>query len=138
MKALLNYIKANYSKSIYNQYLRVMADFALVIAQEVGADPIICTSAALLHKLADNITGPYRANKVNPVLRDCGYEGKVIQKVMACVVNLLPENQSNRTTLEEKVVADAYLLTYWPEITGNFEFGFELEVSEKIFLEMDI
>ena len=138
IKQVMEYVMNNFPRAIYDRYLRVMTDYALAIAQRVGADPVICMTASLLHKLADNATGPYRANKINPVLRDCGFEGAVISSILRCVTNLLPADQSKRMSLEEKVVADAYLLTYWSELTGFYELNFEFEVSEKLFHSMEV
>ncbi|MFX1253637.1 MAG: hypothetical protein ACFFCZ_18645 [Promethearchaeota archaeon] len=135
---VMAFVLDNFSKATYERYLLVMTDYSLAIAQQVGANPVICMTASLLHKLADNASGPFRANRINPVLRRCGYEGALIKKIMDCVTNLLPENQSHRKTLEERVVADAYLLTYWLEMTGHYDIKFEFDVSEKIFHNINI
>ncbi|MFX0065346.1 MAG: hypothetical protein ACFFC7_24510 [Candidatus Hermodarchaeota archaeon] len=133
IKRVMEFVINNFSKVTYDRYLLVMTDYSLAIAQQVGANPVICMTASLLHKLADNASGPFRANRINPVLRRCGYEAASINKIMDCVTNLLPENQSQRKSLEERVVADAYLLTYWFEMTGLYNIKFEFDVSEKIF-----
>ncbi|MFX1534331.1 MAG: hypothetical protein ACFFDI_08930 [Promethearchaeota archaeon] len=133
IRRVMEFVLKNFSKVTYDRYLRVMTDYSLVIAQQVGANPEICMTASLLHRLTENASGPFRANKINPVLRRCGYQATSINKIMDCVTNLLPENQSQRKSLEERVVADAYLLTYWFEMTGLYDLKFEFDVSENIF-----
>ena len=113
-----------------------MADYSLQLAQFVGADPIVCMVSSLLHKLADRTTGEFRANKVNALLREFGFNSDIIDSINNCVLNFIPNNQKNQTSLEEKVVGDAYVLTYWKQLPDiNYKFNFYQ--SEQIFHNID-
>lgn len=113
-----------------------MADYSLQLAQLLGADPIICMISSLLHKMADNTSGEFRANKVNAQLREFGLKSDVIDRINNCVLNLIPENQQDQESVEEKVVGDAYVLTYWKILSiTNYKFNFYQ--SEQIFHSID-
>ena len=128
-----------YTSAEFNQYIKVMADYSLAIAQQVKADPVVCMTASFLHKMADGVTGNYRSNLINPVLRDIGFEAKFIDAINSCIDNLLPEQKSNRQSLEERVVGDAYILTYWESHFGNRKEipTLEFEASQKIFQKVE-
>ena len=110
-----------------------MADYSLEIAQNAGANPIVCMISSLLHRLATNVTGEFRSNKVNALLREFGFDSKTIDLINICVINLLPEYKLNQQSNEEKVVSDAYLLTYWQELKDCENYSFNFKYSENIF-----
>ena len=135
VKTALNYAKDNFSTEIFNQYIKKMSDYSLKIAQTVGGNPIICMTASLLHKLADGVSGDFRSNRINPVLREIGFDTKNIDAINDCINNLIPENKDKRKSIEAKVVGDAFILTYSREI-NNKDLSIpylEFEISEKLF-----
>ncbi len=135
LKIVVEYSKKNFS-SDYDILIKPMADYSLQLAQLLGADPIICMISSLLHKTADNTVGEFRANKVNAILREFGFGAEVIEKVNNCVLNLIPEHHQAQETIEEKIVGDAYVLTYWKIIPfTNYKFNFYQ--SEQIFHSID-
>lgn len=114
-----------------------MSDFALQIAQEVGADPLLCMIASLLHRWAEGKTGEFRSNQANSILRECGVDAKSTNRINDIINHLLPQTQPLQKSLEEQVVADAYILTYWQNFSGYDEIKFNFEISDKIFQNID-
>ena len=113
-----------------------MTDYSLQLAQLIGADPIICMISSLLHKSADNTSGEFRSNKVNALLREFGFNSDMIDRINDCIINFIPEYQDRQSSLEEKVVGDAYVLTYWKTLQiENYRFNFYQ--SEQIFHNID-
>ena len=135
LKIVVEYSKKNFPND-YDTIIKPMADYALQLAQVVGADPIICMISSLLHKLADNTTGEFRFNKVNALLREFGFSSEMIDKINNCVLNFIPEHHKDQASIEEKVVGDAYVLTYWKTLS-NGEFRFNFFQSEQIFHNID-
>ena len=138
----MNYLKivVDYSKKAfptdYDSYIKPMTDYSLQLAQIVGADPIICMISSLLHKMADNTTGEFRSNKANALLREFGFNSDLIDSINDCILNFLPSHQQFQETIEEKVVGDAYVLTYWKSLSdANYKFNFYQ--SEQIFHNID-
>lgn len=134
LKIVVNYSKKQFN-SEYDTFIKPMVDYSLQLAQIVGADPIVCMISSLLHKLADNTTGEFRANKVNALLREFGFKSEIIDAIDNCIVNFIPSNQQHQETKEEKVVGDAYVLTYWKQLTLDYKFNFFQ--SEQILLNID-
>jgi HD superfamily phosphodiesterase len=117
----------------FPRYIKPMSDYALKIAQEVGADPLICMISSLLHRWAEGTTGDFRANKVNSILREFGFDAKTIDHINDIINHLLPETHTKQTTPEEKVVGDAYILAYWKRFVDYENVHFNFETAEKIF-----
>lgn len=135
LKIVVDYSKKNFSAD-YDTVIKPMADFSLQLAQIVGANPIICMISSLLHKLADNTTGEFRSNKVNALLREFGFNSEMIDSINSCILNFIPAHRNDQNTPEERVVADAYILTYWREL-DNADFKFNFFQSEQIFMAID-
>lgn len=135
LKIVVEYSKKNFPDD-YDTVIKPMADYSLQLAQLVGADPITCMISSLLHKLADDTTGEFRFNKVNALLREFGFNSDLIDRINNCVLNFIPENRNNQQSQEEKVVGDAYVLTYWKTLT-NGDFKFNFFQSEQIFHNID-
>lgn len=114
-------------------YVKPMSDYSLALAQTVKADPLVCMITSLLHRFAEGITGDFRANKVNHVLREFGFESNTIDKINDAINRMLPETKNKQYSLEDKVVADAYILTYWRNFTNYDKISFNYEESERIF-----
>jgi HD superfamily phosphodiesterase len=117
----------------FTQYIKPMSDYSLKIAQEVRADPTICMISSLLHRWAEGTTGDFRANKVNSILREFGFDAKMTDHINDIINHLLPETHDRQVTLEEKVVGDAYILTYWKKFVDYENISFNFEITEKIF-----
>ena len=135
LKIVVDYSKKSFPDE-YDIFVKPMADYSLQLAQIVGANPIICMISSLLHKLADNTKGEFRSNKVNALLREFGFNSDLIEAINKCVLNFIPEHQTEQASIEEKVVADAFILTYWKTLnTENLRFNFFQ--SEQIFHNID-
>lgn len=135
LKIVVEYSKKHFSED-YDKLVKPMADYSLQLAQLIGADPIVCMISSLLHKMADNTTGEFRANKANALLREFGFKTELIDSINNCILNFIPENQPYQESAEEKVVGDAYFLTYWKILpTNNYKFNFFQ--SEQIFHSID-
>jgi len=117
----------------FAQYIKPMSDYSLQIAQQVGADPLICMISSLLHRWAEGTTGDFRANKVNSILREFGFDANTIDHINDIINHLLPETQHKQVTVEEKVVGDAYILSYWKRFTNYDNIKFNFELAEKMF-----
>ena len=135
LKVIVEYTKKNYNAD-YDTVVKPMADYSLQLAQLIGADPIVCMISSLLHKMADNTKGEFRSNKVNALLREFGFNSDIIDKINDCVINFIPDHQAQQSTVEEKVVGDAYVLTYWKSIQ-NLDYKFNFYQSEQIFHNID-
>lgn len=134
LKIVVDYAKKNFPD--YDISIKPMTDYSLQLAQFVGADPIICMVSSLLHKLADNTIGEFRGNKANALLREFGFKSETIDAINNCIVNFIPSHQGFQETVEEKVVGDAYVLTYWKSIPDS-HYKFNFYQSEQIFHNID-
>lgn len=134
LKIVVDYAKKNFAD--YDTIIKPMTDYALQLAQIVGADPIICMVSSLLHKMADNTEGEFRSNKPNALLREFGFKSEIIDAINNCIINFIPVHQGYQESLEEKVVGDAYVLTYWKILPDN-NYRFNFYQSEQIFHNID-
>jgi hypothetical protein len=132
---VVEFAKKNFQTD-YDALIKPMADYSLQLAQIVGADPVVCMISSLLHKLADKTIGEFRSNKVNAVLREFGFNATLIEAINNCVKNFIPSHQQMQESIEEKVVGDAYILTYWKELS-NSDYKFNFFQSEQIFHNID-
>ena len=139
VKAAKEIAQQNYSTDVFNLYIKVMADYSLAIAQNVGANLVVVMTASFLHKLADGVTGTFRSNRLIPVLRDIGFDESKINAINICIDNLIPENRALRKTKEELVVADAYILAYWRDFRHQKPIPhFEYAESQKLLQKIDL
>lgn len=137
VKAAMEYAQSKYSSHDYQNFIKVMADYSLAIAQEVQADPIVCMTASFLHKMADGLTGNFRSNTIIPVVREIGFDYSTIDAISSCINKLLPEQNQQRNK-NDKVVADAYLLTYRASYKKRkLKSLFEFDVSLKLFTKQE-
>lgn len=133
VKLVTIYVQKRFPSEEYKTAIKPMVELALTLSQQVGADPVVCVTASLLHRVAHGVTGPHRANLVTPILRESGFNGEMINRINECIFTLLPDCLGKRGSVEERVVADAYLLTYRGEIHPS-ESMFELQESKILFL----
>ena len=95
------------------------------LADELGGDKEIVTIAAWLHDIGSiiygrqdhNITGAKIAEKK---LKELGYPAKKIIKVQKCILNHRGSLQNRRESIEEKIVAEADVMSNFDNITGIF------------------
>ncbi|MHA2363117.1 MAG: hypothetical protein ACXAC7_04115 [Candidatus Hodarchaeales archaeon] len=132
----MSFAQKQYAPEIIKDYIKKMADFSLAIAKTINVNPIICITASILHKMADGVIGTNRSNTINPVLREIGYNANTIDAINNCINHLLPENRVLQTTKEEQVVGDAYLLTYWDNLT-TFTPQFHFDISRELWSLMN-
>ena len=70
------------------------------------------------------------------MLREFGFNSDMIDSIDDCILNFLPSHQQFQKTVEEKVVGDAYVLTYW-KIIPDINYKFNFYQSEQIFHNID-
>ena len=133
VKKLIEFAKSEFKEKTFLQFIKPMSDYSLQIAQEVKADPLLCMIASVLHMWAEGKTGEFRANRANSILREMGIDSITTDKLNDMINNLLPETHNLQESLEEKVVGDAYILTYWRRFSSYKNIAFNFKISEKIF-----
>ena len=132
VKSAMMYAQKKFSADMYECHIKKMADYSLIIAQSIHSNPVICMTASFLHKVADGVTGYFRANNINPILREIGFDDKTLNTILDCINHLLPEYQRLQASNEEKITGDAYILTYWKNFHINFTPHFHFDISGEL------
>lgn len=110
-----------------------MHDRAKLLAEKLNADVEIVELAAWLHDIGavtygrkdHHITG---AKIAEEKLREFNYPEEKIEKIRKCVLNHRGSQKSEKTSIEEKIIADADAISAFDHIQGLF---FAAYVSER-------
>ncbi len=107
-------------------------NYALELAEELGADKEIVEIAAWLHDIGSviygredhHITG---AKIAEEKLKELNYSNEKIEMVKNCILNHRGSQKNNLTSVEEKIIADADALSNFDNIPGIFKAAFVYE-----------
>lgn len=104
-------------------HIKAVADNAVVLAKQFGADEEIAVIAAWLHDIASitdynlyeehHIHGTEMAKEI---LEELGYEKEKISRVQSCVLNHRGSVSGKRLTAEELCVADADAISHFDSV----------------------
>lgn len=109
-----------------------MVKYALELADEMGGDKEIIEVAAWLHDIGSiiygredhHITG---AKVAEEKLKELNYPAEKIEMVKKCILNHRGSKQNERQSLEEKIVAEADVMSTFDNIAGIFKAAFVYE-----------
>ena len=120
-----------------------VADNAGKLADELGGDKEIILIAAFLHDIGsivygrDNhhVTGAEIAERK---LLQLGYPQEKIEIVKKCILNHRGSQNNGRETIEEKIVAEADVMSHFDNISGIFKAAFIYEGKNQIQAQVDV
>jgi len=123
---------AKYGYEPYVFHLVPMRNYAVELAQGLGADAEVVEIAAWLHDIGSiiygrenhHITGAEIAGKK---LEDLNYSPEKIEKVKLCILNHRGSVNNHRVSLEEKIISDADTISNFDNIPGIFKAAFVYE-----------
>lgn len=107
------------------------------MASEIGGDKEAIVIAAWLHDIGSiiygredhHITGAKIAEKV---LAEYGYPKEKIELVKKCIMNHRGSMKNDRKTIEEKIVAEADVISNFDNIAGIFKAAFVFEGKDQM------
>lgn len=114
---------SKYGYEPYEFHFTPMVKYALGLAEELDADKEIVALAGWLHDVGSLIEGRDNhhltgAKIAEEKLRELGYPEDRIEKVKKCILNHRSSIDSNRESLEEKIIAEADVMSNFDNITG--------------------
>lgn len=139
VKAVKNYVEEECKKPTsrygYEPYLFhfiPMVRYAKELADELGADKEIVSIAGWLHDLGSIMEGRENhhisgAKIAEKKLLELNYPKDKIEKVKKCILNHRGSQNSQRDSLEEKIIAEADVLSNFENIGGLFKAAYEFE-----------
>mgnify|MGYP001580334747 CR=1 FL=1 len=106
--------------------------YALELSDEFGGDKEIITIAGWLHDIGSIIDGRNDhhisgAKIADKKLRKLNYPEEKIEKVKKCITNHRGSRESNRESIEEKIIAEADAMSNFDNIAGIFKASFKYE-----------
>lgn len=116
---------SKYGLDAYNFHFVPMARFAEALAKKLGGDREVILLAAWLHDIGSIIHGRADhhltgAKIAEAKLRQYHYPPEKIALVKKCILNHRGSKQRERISLEEKIVAEADVLSAFDNISGQF------------------
>lgn len=123
---------SKYGYEPFEFHLKPMVKYALELAGELGGDKEVIALAVWLHDVGSirsgrenhHITGAEIAEKK---LNELGYPREKIEVVKKCILNHRGSQQSFRESIEEKIIAEADVLSNFENIAGIFKAAFVYE-----------
>ncbi|MDO8664436.1 MAG: HD domain-containing protein, partial [Candidatus Liptonbacteria bacterium] len=109
-----------------------VAGYAKELADELGGDKEVILLAAWLHDIGSIISGRVNhhvtgAEIAERKLRELGYLEEKIELVKKCILNHRGSQHSSRDSIEEKIVAEADVMSNFDNIPGIFKAAFVYE-----------
>lgn len=113
-------------------HFALVAEYAGRLADELGADKEVLLVAAWLHDIGSIIVGRADhhltgARIAEEKLREFGYDEAKIGLVKACILHHRGSQQTERSTLEEQILAEADVLSNFDNVAGIFKAAFVYE-----------
>lgn len=113
-----------------------MVSYAEKLADELGGDKEVIMIAGWLHDIGSiiygredhHITG---AKIAEEKLRELQYPAEKIKLVEKCILHHRGSQQDERTTLEEKIIAEADAMSNFDNIAGIFKASFVYEGKDQ-------
>jgi len=139
VKAVKKYVEeeckkptSKYGYEPYQFHFIPMVKYAENLADELGADREIVSIAGWLHDIGSIIKGRENhhisgAKIAEQKLRGFNYPEEKIERVKKCILNHRGSQNSQRESLEEKIIAEADVLSNFENIGGLFKAAYEFE-----------
>ncbi len=123
---------SKYGYEPYEFHFVSVYNYARRLAESLNADIEVVELAAWLHDIGSivkgredhHLTGAEIAEKK---LKELNYPSEKIQKVKKCILNHRGSVNNNRTSLEERIIADADAMSHFDNISGLFMAAFIYE-----------
>lgn len=123
---------SKYGKEPYEFHFVPMRNYAVGLAEKLGADGEVVELAAWLHDVGSivngredhHVTGAKIAGKK---LVELDYPLSRIEQIKYCIVNHRSSQNNNRETLEAQIISDADALSNFDNIGGIFKAAFVYE-----------
>lgn len=116
----------------YEFHFVPMVKYARELADKLGADKEIISIAGWLHDIGSIIEGRDHHHITGAIiaerkLRELNYSEEKIKRVKNCILNHRGSLKNKRKSLEEKIIAEADVLSNFENIGGLFKAAFEFE-----------
>jgi len=123
---------AKYGYEPYEFHLVPMRNYAVRLAEKLGADIEIVEIAAWLHDIGSIVSGRENhhitgAEIAERRLKEFRYPLEKIERVRSCILNHRGSVNNHRTTLEEQIISDADTISNFDNISGLFKAAFVYE-----------
>ena len=123
---------AKYGYEPYEFHLVPMRNYAVRLAEKLGADIEIVEIAAWLHDIGSIVSGRENhhitgAEIAERRLKEFSYPLEKIERVRSCILNHRGSVNNHRTTLEEQIISDADTISNFDNISGLFKAAFVYE-----------
>lgn len=109
-----------------------VVQYAEKLADELGGDKEVITIAAWLHDIGSIVHGRHDhhitgAKIAGDKLNELGYPAEKIELVKKCILNHRGSQQNSRESIEEKILAEADVLSNFENVAGIFKAAFMYE-----------
>lgn len=123
---------SKYGYAPYEFHFVPMVKYAEKLSDELGGDKEIISVAGWLHDIGSIVYGRENhhitgATLAENKLRELNYPEDKIEKVKNCILNHRGSLQKEQNTLEEKIIAEADVLSNFDNISGVFMAAFVYE-----------
>jgi uncharacterized protein len=123
---------SKYGYEPFSFHFKPMAEYAEKLTDQLGGDKEIVLIAAWLHDIGSiiygredhHITG---AKIAEEKLKELGYSDEKIELVKQCILNHRGSKHNERKSLEEKIIAEADVMSNFDNIAGIFKAAFVYE-----------
>ncbi len=117
---------AKYGYEPYLFHIIPVRNYAIKLAEQLGADAEVAEIAAWMHDIGSIINGRENhhvtgAEIAENKLRELGYPLEKIERVKSCILNHRGSIKSHKATAEEQIIADADALSHFENIGGLFK-----------------
>lgn len=109
-----------------------VVDYARKLSDEYGGDKELITIAAWLHDIGSIIEGRKNhhisgARIAQSKLKELSYPTEKVELVMKCILNHRGSEHNVRESLEEKIVAEADVMSNFDNLSGIFKAAYTYE-----------
>ena len=123
---------SKYSYDPFPFHLVPMVNYAKKLADELGGDKEVILLAAWLHDIGSIIYGREdhhitSAKVAEEKLKELQYPVEKIELIKKCILNHRGSKQNRRESIEEKIIAEADVLSNFDNIAGIFKAAYVYE-----------
>jgi len=123
---------AKYGYEPYEFHLVPMRNYAVRLAEKLGADIEIVEIAAWVHDIGSIVSGRENhhitgAEIAERRLKEFSYPLEKIERVKSCILNHRGSVNNHRSSLEEQIISDADTISNFDNIYGLFKAAFVYE-----------
>ena len=123
---------AKYGYEPYEFHLVPMRNYAVRLAEKLGADIEIVEIAAWVHDIGSIVSGRENhhitgAEIAERRLKEFSYPLEKIERVKSCILNHRGSVNNHRSSLEEQIISDADTISNFDNISGLFKAAFVYE-----------